>query len=393
MKNVLYVSPYSPISSVQGAGGQACNYYVKKLSKMSDISLLVLCASHDRDKEFVELKSEGLDGIIFQIPKKNIFSRIISKFYINYSGYLDFRYVKSMIKNAMRIKTEFSFTPDFVIFDWEETAYLLPDLKKIFPNSKFSVVEQDVVSQLRFRYYKNEKNLFGRLYKFLLYKNILRLEKKMFGNIDMVQVFTKKDADLVKNVSSSVNIFVMSPYYHNFNIFPLVKNRKNDILFYGYLARAENQEAAFWLIEKILPNLPKECRCVILGGNPPESLIKMQNERVVITGFQSEEQLVEWFKNSLCMVVPLKHGAGIKIKVLEAMSSGLPVLTNEIGIEGIPAKNGVDYIHCESENDFVQGIKTLLQNKDYAYNIGNSSRELLQREFNYEDSSYLCWSV
>ena len=83
------------------------------------------------------------------------------------------------------------------------------------------------------------------------------------------------------------------------------------------------------------------------------------------------------------------HGAGIKIKVLEAMSAGIPVLTNEIGIEGIPAVDGHDYLHCESNEDFVHGIQALMGNMALAYKIGNNSRQLCEKEFNYEKSSYL----
>ena len=66
---------------------------------------------------------------------------------------------------------------------------------------------------------------------------------------------------------------------------------------------------------------------------------------ITVTGFVKE--ISKYFEQSLCLVAPLVLGAGIKIKVLEAMSAGLPVLTNQIGIEGIPAQNGIHYYYCE----------------------------------------------
>ena len=88
----------------------------------------------------------------------------------------------------------------------------------------------------------------------------------------------------------------------------------------------------------------------IIGGNPHQSLFKYESERIHITGFV--DSIDFYFSNCIALVVPLLLGAGIKVKVLEAMSAGVLVLTNDIGIEGIPAKDGEHYFHCESATDY-----------------------------------------
>jgi glycosyltransferase involved in cell wall biosynthesis len=77
-------------------------------------------------------------------------------------------------------------------------------------------------------------------------------------------------------------------------------------------------------------------------------------------------------------------GAGIKVKVLEGMSAGLPVITNEIGIEGIDAVDGKDYIYAEKPEEYAAAIEKLLNDKVYRMSMSVSAKEFLAAEFNLE---------
>ena len=79
-------------------------------------------------------------------------------------------------------------------------------------------------------------------------------------------------------------------------------------------------------------------------------------------------------------------GAGIKVKILEAMSAGLPILTNDIGIEGIPAKTNKEYLHCETPEDYAGGIEKLLSDRSFADEMAKNSKELLAKNFNKKES-------
>ena len=88
----------------------------------------------------------------------------------------------------------------------------------------------------------------------------------------------------------------------------------------------------------------------MLRGRPHESLQRYRSDKIVVTGFVPD--IRNALSACICKVVPLRQGAGIKVKVIEAMSAGIPVLANTIGIEGIPAQNGIQYLHCETPNDY-----------------------------------------
>ena len=85
-----------------------------------------------------------------------------------------------------------------------------------------------------------------------------------------------------------------------------------------------------WFLENVYPNIVKKYPNIvshIAGSYPPEELVKMGNKNIIIEGFVTDEILKELYNNARLVVVPLRYGAGIKGKVIEAMKMGTPVIT------------------------------------------------------------------
>jgi len=149
------------------------------------------------------------------------------------------------------------------------------------------------------------------------------------------------------------------------------------------MGRTENSLSAIWFINNVMPLLKNtNCRFVVIGSNPPKELLQYKSDRIHITGFV--EAIDPFFKKSLCLVAPLVLGAGIKVKVLEGLSAGIPVLTNSIGIEGIPAKKNTDYFFCQTPNDYAEVIRRLVNNNKT--NVGTYAKTLINKYFLIDES-------
>ena len=115
-------------------------------------------------------------------------------------------------------------------------------------------------------------------------------------------------------------------------------NVRHDVLFVGGFGHSPNVDAVLWLAEQIMPAVNKlnsDIKIHIVGSNPPDVISRCAKEAMIIEGYVSEEKLVQLYSSCKLAVVPLRYGAGIKGKVIEAMHFGLPVVTTSVGAEGI----------------------------------------------------------
>ena len=276
------------------------------------------------------------------------------------------------------------YNPDLIVLQWTQVILMINEIKRIYPESKYVAVEEDVTFLRLRREYEAEDGI-KYLYRKIIYKNEKKREMQALSKCDIVYTNNKKDQRLlISNGFEKKNLKVLVPYYYKYNVIRKNLRDNKDILFFGNMGRPENYNAAIEFIENVLPKLKTVgARFVVLGGNA-EKLKKYEKKNVTITGYIKNPD--EYFANSAIFVAPIKQGAGIKIKVLEAMSSGIPVITTEVGIEGIPATNEKDYLLYKNEDELVKCIDYLLNNKEMCRKIGESGKVFVRENFNFEDS-------
>lgn len=385
MINVLWMSPYAPYDKVGHAGGQIENYYLKELNKNKDIELFLLSFI---DKE--EYKDVKID-----LASSNVGNVIINNNIIKTDKYLDkirlFNKYGGIVKKdywniiEQNLDENYSKIPDVIVVEWTEFIMFIPEIKLRYPNAKIVSIEEDVTFLKYYRIIRSQSNLLKKLLWNIRYHKLKKSELKSLDMSDIVILNNSKDENLVQNMGIK-NTWVWTPYFMN-----MTKDKKDDfltrnIVFYGAMARKENHDSVMWFIKNVLEKInDKDVRFFIVGSKPQKELLDLASDRIIVTGFVDSVQ--PYFQNALCCVAPLVMGAGVKIKVLEAMSAGVPVLTNDIGIEGIEAENKKDYFHCESPEQYIQAISLLINDKNVGEKMGNSSREFISKNYNYEQDS------
>lgn len=129
-------------------------------------------------------------------------------------------------------------------------------------------------------------------------------------------------------------------------------SERKDIMFIGGFGHRPNVDAVKWLASEILPELRKQIPDIkvhVLGSNAPEEVQALASDNLIIEGFVSDEQLEWFYRTSRISLVPLRYGAGIKGKVIEAMKFGTPVVTTPTGAEGIPGAEQVMAVESEAK--------------------------------------------
>ena len=389
MEKVLFITQCVPVSVSPHAGGQMSHYYVKKMNDNSNIDLRLICYGDMQEEKLVPyLQEEGFNAFWCSSSKEKFLLKIVNKFSKTTYGFIPLSVAKK-IKYFLHVLKNSGFIPQTCIFEWEESAFILPIIKRVFPDIKTSVIEIDVKWQSLYRFYKQSSNYLKKIYYYYLYRRLLKADKKYFVLLDEIVVISQKDKQLVECLNIVNNkIRIIPPYFHDYSNIPIDCPKEQNVLFYGYLKREENLEAIRWFIKEVMP-ICQGIKFIIIGGGVTEEINALQNDKIIITGYLEVDEIERYFSNALCMVVPLFHGAGTKIKVLEAMSAGLPVLTNKIGIEGINAIDGKTYFHCETPDDYYQAINKLQNNGEIRIQIGVNSRKMVEEDFNYHKANYL----
>ena len=100
---------------------------------------------------------------------------------------------------------------------------------------------------------------------------------------------------------------------------------------------------------------------------------------VVVTG--AVDDVKEVVGDSALMIAPMLFGTGIKTKIVEAMSWGVPVVTNQIGIEGINANHGEDLFVCNSDEEIVRNVLLLLNNDELNDKVSRNSVRYVASHF------------
>lgn len=388
--NILLIPMEAPYDGVRHAGGNIANYYLNAYAEQPDMDVTLITWKRDHEVSKLYYERKGIRVFLHECPglEKKIHNKIYEAADAEYAGYMfDIPYGEDIEKDLKRLKKS-GYAPNVVMLQWTQIVLLERTVKKYYPNVKVILIEEDVSFLGFYRRYRIEKRARKALLKKYLYKRILKQELGIIRRNELTIVNNEKDYRLLKKFGiPEEKIYRWIPYYHSYGEIERSSCNRYEILFFGALYREENYTAVIWFIENVFPKLDKRFTFTVLGNQPDERLMKFRSERITFTGFV--EDIRHYFSRCLCMAAPLQLGAGIKIKVLEAMSAGVPVLTGKIGIEGITAchnKKYPVYLHCETPQEYVEAIHCLVNDQKIGNMIGEHAKKLIKNKFNLEKS-------
>ena len=193
-----------------------------------------------------------------------------------------------------------------------------------------------------------------------------RLERRVWRSFDVVIYPSEEEAEAVRAFRPAAPVCAIVPFcFDPLPPRPTVPTERT-ILFVAGFAHPPNVDAALFLMRELLPRLVQlvgPVHVTLAGSNPTAAVQALAGSgaggEVTVTGYVTDAALDELYARSRVAIVPLRFGAGVKGKVVQALSHGLPLVTTTTGAQGIPGLAGVVAVHDEVDA-LVASLQTLL---------------------------------
>jgi glycosyltransferase involved in cell wall biosynthesis len=189
-----------------------------------------------------------------------------------------------------------------------------------------------------------------------------KLERCVWRDVDVALYPSDEEAAAVRALEPRVVARTLLPYC--FSDFAMQRRPPSEpaILFVAGFAHPPNRHAALWFVEQVLPAIRARVPAVqlsIVGSNPTAEVRELASAGVRVHANVSEQVLREYYACARVAVVPLHYGAGVKLKVVEALREGLPLVTTSIGAQGLPDLKDIASIEDDAAS-FADAVCRLL---------------------------------
>lgn len=212
-----------------------------------------------------------------------------------------------------------------------------------------------------------------------------RYESWMFDGYRRVVVVSERDAQVLRLLSPGLPVEVI-PNGVDLDYFTPTgfDADRPTLLFHGNMAYAPTLDAALRLINNIFPLVKQavpDAELTIVGSNPPPRLRRLANQDIHIPGHVPD--LRPYFENAMLYICPLRLGAGIKNKVLEAMAMQTAVIATPLSCDGIAVTNSQNVVLANRSQDLATAAIRLLQDEPLRKHIAAGGRKLIEDKYTW----------
>ena len=214
----------------------------------------------------------------------------------------------------------------------------------------------------------------------------LKQELYLMHRADISYYPSAVEVEEIHKLDPTISVKAITAYvYEEFPELNYSAGSREGLLFVGGFGHDPNLDAVLWFVKKIYPEIFKRTGALfyIVGSKAPEEIKNLTVEGVVVKGFVTEGELKELYASCKIAVVPLRYGAGVKGKVVEALYYGIPIVTTPVGAEGILGIEDIAIVH-ENEEDLSKAIIDIYHDDNRLQELSHSSRQFVKERFSTE---------
>jgi polysaccharide biosynthesis protein PslH len=268
-------------------------------------------------------------------------------------------------------------------FEWTPYVATLPANTK----ARRLLMAHNVDSLIWQRYHENEPRILTRFYIRRQWRKFENFERRVFSEVDRVVSVSPEDAALLRRQFGVANVDVIengvdSAYFENVGV-----GKAEVILFLGSLDWRPNLDAVRLLLDVIFPVVSRaepSARLSLVGRSPPDWLVQRVAQTPNVELHPNVPDVRPCLAESGVLAVPLRIGGGSRLKILEALACGLPVVSTRIGAEGLDLQPDRELIVVERVEDMAAALIDAIRFPERMRRMAREGREVVRAQYDWE---------
>jgi glycosyltransferase involved in cell wall biosynthesis len=321
-------------------------------------------------------------------PTRNIFIRAFHD-YLFFSRPAVFwkSYSKEMMRKVGEVAEQGGY--DLVIAEFSEMGQYLH--KNPFLSAVHTIISCHRCVTASYEKYTSlgEVRLRLHLKSLLQLRGLQKYEFNMYRSADRTLVLTPQDRFTMQYYAQDLAVSVVPSGIDvkYIQAQPPVK-KEPIILMTGFMDDPANEDGVEWFYHHVWPELSKrqpDVKFYIVGAGAGRRIRRLaeKDDRIIVTG--EVEDLRPYRNLARVFVSPIRLGSGMRLKVLEAMAGGLPVVSTSLGVAGIEAQTGVNCLVADTPELFTRSVEWLLTDPALSDSMARAASELVERKHTLED--------
>lgn len=235
----------------------------------------------------------------------------------------------------------------------------------------------------------SEQSFLRRLYMKILAKRLYRFERDNINKPDAILTINRSDQSSLKFLGCNVRLenFPVAIDPDNYNA-DLSKMEYPSVFHLGAMDMLPNLESVQWFIQYVwndLRQLNADLKFHIAGKDIPKAFYNAREPDILL--YNNIENAREFMSSKAVMVVPLRSGSGMRVKIIEGMAMKKCIISTSLGAEGINYEHGKNILIADTPDEFYKYILQCTTDRSLCESIGENARKLVEKEYNIKNHS------
>jgi glycosyltransferase involved in cell wall biosynthesis len=268
-------------------------------------------------------------------------------------------------------------------FEWAPyiaTTHGLPGARVLTAHNVDSLIWQ--------RYYETERHPLKRWYIQQQWRKFQRYERRLFAEVTRVVAVSDEDAALMREHFGVAHVDVVdNGVDRTYFAHVVADSDPRRILFLGSLDWRPNLDALEVMLDRIFPQVLAQepaARLCVVGRNPSASLVRRLQSAPGVELHANVADVRPYLGACGMLAVPLRIGGGSRLKILEALAAGLPVISTRIGAEGLHLQGGRDLVVVEGVEEMAGALVETIRDPGPAREMASVGRRVVREQYDWD---------